>query len=455
MKDSALPSTTDVKSNTKIESVVCKISSRVVVAPQSQRLVPFSCSYEPLESNSLLFEPVLPMPVGCLVGRSFHVKSSRQLYCNIVNANSTEIILVKDQVIGNMSVGAIVEETFEEKVKNYVYVKPPSPVARPGAGKTFSSMPEDSVRKNNIDSIRTGKLLTEEQRDALRAVLLKNYDAFQWDGDPIGRTNLVEHSIPTGNTRPIITKQYPIPTIAQESMRAQVASMLKNKVIRPSKSPWRSPILLVKKILPDGTVTYRFCLDLKKVNDATTKDSYSLPRISETIDALSGAQFLSTSDVDRAYWQVGVTEADIEKLAFGVEGKIYECPVMPFGSMNAPATFQRLMDRVLMGLTWKQCLVYIDDVLIFSKSFDQHLRDIDEVLARFIYAKLKLKPSKCVFANHEVDYLGFKISNKGLQASNKKVEALLRVAPPLTTKLLHSFLCSFKKVPLSLSLLFW
>ena len=128
--------------------------------------------------------------------------------------------------------------------------------------------------------------------------------------------------------------------------------MLQKKIIRPSSSPWRSPVLLVKKTLPDGTSTYRFCIDLKKVNSVTAKDSYALPIISETRDCLSGCKYCSTADLDRSFWQVGVAEQDKPKTAFVVNNKLYESNVMPFGSQNAPATFQRLIDRVLHGLTW-------------------------------------------------------------------------------------------------------
>ena len=107
----------------------------------------------------------------------------------------------------------------------------------------------------------------------------------------MGHTKLIEHVIPTGNSRPINTKQYPIPSVARERVQEQVDEMLENKLIRPSYSPWCSPVLLVKKKLPDGSIKYRFCIDLKKVNSVTAKDSYSLPRISETVDALSGANY--------------------------------------------------------------------------------------------------------------------------------------------------------------------
>ena len=218
--------------------------------------------------------------------------------------------------------------------------------------------------------------------------------------------------------------------------------MLKTGMIRDSHSAWRSPVLLVKKTQPDGSIKYRFCIDLKKVNSITTKDSYSLPLIRETVDALWGSRYFSTLDVDRAFWQIGLKEADKCKTAFIVDGKLYEFNVMPFGSMNAPSTFQRLMDKVLSGLTWKQCLVYIDDILIFSKTFEQHLKDVDDVLSRIIDAGLKLKPSKCTFADDEVDYLGFKISGEGIQMQTKKIETILKLEPPETNKQLFGFLCS-------------
>ena len=109
--------------------------------------------------------------------------------------------------------------------------------------------------------------------------------------------------------------------------------------------------MLVKKILPNGSVKYRFCIDLRKVNEITVKDAYSLPRIDETVDALNGSQYFSTMDVDRAFWQVGVVEGDKCKTAFIIDGQLYEFNVTPFGGMNSPAIFQRLIDRALRGLT--------------------------------------------------------------------------------------------------------
>ena len=262
-----------------------------------------------------------------------------------------------------------------------------------------------------------------------------------WEGEEIGKTKLMQHVIPTGDHKPIRQKQYPIPSIAREKMTQQVNEMLENELIRPSNSPWCSPVLQAKRKLPDGTIKYRFCVDLKKVNSVTVKDSYSIPRINDTVEALSGAKYYTTMDVDRAFRQVCLVEEDKSKTAFLVGGKLYEFNVMPFGSMNASSTFQRLMDRVLRELPWKQCLVYIDDFLIFSSTFEQHLKDIDEVLARFAYAGLKLKPSKCSFADGQVDYLGYKITAQGVQITTAKIDAILKIKPPETTENLFQFLC--------------
>ena len=130
-------------------------------------------------------------------------------------------------------------------------------------------------------------------------------------------------------------------------------------------------------------------------------------------------------NVDRAYWPVGIAENDKKKTAFVVDVKLDGFNFMPFGSMNAPATFQRLMDRVLGGLTWRQCLVYIDDFLVFSRSFEQHLLHLDEVFGRICESGLKLKPAKCIFARDEVNYLGLKISKDGVRATDEKIEAIL------------------------------
>ena len=168
-------------------------------------------------------------------------------------------------------------------------------------------------------------------------------------------------------------------------------------------------------------------VDFRKLNAVTIKDSYTLPRIDETIDALGGSHYFTPLDCSGGFWQVPLEESDKEKTAFCANNKLYQFRVMPFGLSNAPSTFQRLMDNVLRNLTWKYCLVYLDDVIIFSKDFDSHLIRLEEILIRFKEANLKLKPSKCKFLMEKVNYLGFLITREGVKPDPAKIRAIVDI----------------------------
>ena len=167
--------------------------------------------------------------------------------------------------------------------------------------------------------------------------------------------------------------------------------MLERRVVEPSNSPWSSPIVLVKK--KDGTT--QFCVEFRKVNDATKKDAHPLPRIDDTLDTLGEAQWFTILDLTSGYWQVEVAPADREKTAFATPDGLYQFRVMPFGLCNTPGTFQRLMERVLQGLHCSTCLVYLDDIVIYSRTIEEHLTRLAEVFTRLREANLKIKPSKC------------------------------------------------------------
>ena len=176
--------------------------------------------------------------------------------------------------------------------------------------------------------------------------------------------------------------------------------MLERGIIRASNSPWSSPIVLAPK--KDGD--YRFCVDFRRVNSVTKKDAHPMPRIDEILDQLGGARYFSTLDLASGYWQVPLREEDMEKTAFSVGADHYEFTVMPFGLTNAPATFQRMMGNLLKGI--KGCLVFIDDIIIFSDTWEQHQRILDEVFRLVRAAGLKIKRDKCQFAQESVKSLG-------------------------------------------------
>ena len=284
--------------------------------------------------------------------------------------------------------------------------------------------------------VRSGDTLTDQQRELLFALLLKYEDVFASTSDDFGRTKKIKHTIDVGSSPPIRQPVRRIPPIRRKESRDLLQGMLSKRVIKPSTSPWASPIVLVQK--KDGST--RFCVDYRKVNNVTRKDAYPLPRVDDILDTLAGSQWFSTLDLISGYWQVEVKEEDREKTAFCTPDGLFEFEVMPFGLCNAPATFQRLMELVLAGLQWTTCLVYLDDVIVTGKTFEEHLDHLGGVLQRIREASLKLQPAKCALCLEEVKFLGHIISRKGVATDPVKTEKVAKWPTPTNKKEVQRFL---------------
>ena len=233
----------------------------------------------------------------------------------------------------------------------------------------------------------------EQQRD-LQQLLDEYQDVFSKEGNPISSTSLVEHEIHTRGPpiRLLFRRQNPV---VRDIEQHQVKEMLRDGVIRPTSSPWASPVVMVKK--KDGSM--RFCVDFWKMNDPTINDAHPLPRIDDTLESLHGSQYFTTLDLKSGYWQVPIKEEDKEKTALRTSsGQLYEFNQLPFGLCNAPATFSRLMDRTLAGLAWNICLYYLDDIVVFSATWAEHLERLRAVFERLRRANLKLGARKCQLA---------------------------------------------------------
>ena len=235
---------------------------------------------------------------------------------------------------------------------------------------------------------------TPEQQQRAKDVIKKYSFLFAMGTLDLGKTNLVKHKIELTDYTPIKDTYHRIPPHQYEEVRKHLKEMLDVGAIRRSNSPWASPVVLVRK--KDGSL--RFCIDLRKLNARTIKDAYSLPRIEDALDSLNGACIFTSLDLKSGYWQVELDESSIPLTAFTV-GPLgfYECVRMPFGLTNAPATFQRLMESCLGELHLEWCIIYLDDIIIFSKNPDDHLTRLEGVFERLAKAGLKLKPSKCEF----------------------------------------------------------
>ena len=212
--------------------------------------------------------------------------------------------------------------------------------------------------------------------------------------------------------------------------------MLKDGIIRPSDSPWASPITLVPK--KDGTT--RFCVDYRKLNAITKKDSHPLPYIQDVFDQLAGAKIFSTLDLRSGYWQIPMDAESIPKTAFQCHLGLFEFVRLPFGLTNAPAIFQRQMNKVLSGLIGKICMVYLDDVVIFSQTEALHQKHLQQVLDRLRAAGLQLKPSKCHFCLPEIELLGYRVSADGITPLPDRVSAIVNLEHPTDQKGVKSFL---------------
>ena len=257
--------------------------------------------------------------------------------------------------------------------------------------------------------------LEDLQRGQLAETLLEFVDLFPVPGSTW--TDAVEHNIDTGDSRPIrcAPRRMSPQKIKQEEVC--VDEMLTGGQIESSDSPWSAPVVLVTK--KDGGI--RFCVDYRRLNLATVKDAYPLPRIDYTLDMLAGKRWFSTLDLAIGYWQVSLSPEARCKTAFATHSGLFQFKVMPFGLCNAPATFERLMDRVLQGLRWSRCLVYLDDISSFWTTFDDALDNLTLIFERLRSYGLQLKSTKCHLFQTSVPFLGHVVGRRGLECDPRKI----------------------------------
>ena len=403
------------------ENVVIPAGSRTIIKGRASKpLVPGDWLIEPLQT----FKTERPV----LTARTLIRGDGMHVPMELMNPTDEDVLLYKSTHVGIIS-----------------------PILEPEVANLAAEVPRENTRKEAWRTLLPPELetmmaeiqvpLTSQQEAEVRHLLLRNREVFATKGKPLGRTDLVKHEIVTGDQAPIKQAVRRPPFHLRQEANDEVQKMLREGVIEPSCSPWASPVVLVRK--KDGGL--RYCLDYRKLNAVTRKDSYPLPRIDESLDSLGQAQYFSALDLASGYWQIGLSDDAKEKSAFCTPSGLFQFRVMPFGLTNAPATFQRLMERVLTSLNWQICIVYIDDVIVFSQTLTEHLAHLQEIFSRLKSAGLKLKPKKCSLLCQTVKYLGHIVGKDGVATDPEKIESVRNWPRLRTVTDVRSFigLCSY------------
>ena len=246
----------------------------------------------------------------------------------------------------------------------------------------------------------------------------------------------MNHAIRTPDHPPIASKPHAQSYKQRLEVERQVTQLLKDRKIRPSDSPWAAPILLAKK--KDGSE--RLMVDYRRLNEITIKDSYPLPTIEETLAQLGGHKFFTKLDLRAGYHQIAIREGDKPKTAFTTKSGLFEWNVLPPGLKNAPPSFQRCMNNIIGRSRSHFCLIYLDDIIVFSRTFDDHLAHVADVLDTLHRHRLRLHPAKCLFFQGKIEYLGHSIDANGLHPLDEKVKAIRDFPMPTTLKEANAFI---------------
>lgn len=355
---------------------------------------------------------------GILIARTlFRKEQDHPVFINIINVANDDVVIDNRTPIG---LAITAEEQPEVEAKNI---------------KGINTVNTATQHKFNLNH------LPISERDKFQNFLNDYADVFKPKDAPLSKTTLVQHRIHTSTDAPIARAPYRVPFSRRQVMKDLIDDMLENEIIQPSVSPYSAPVVLVEKKLSNGESSFRFCIDYRELNKITKRDYFPLPNLQDTLDQLGKAVRFTTLDLTKGYWQVEMDPRDKEKTAFSVPWGHFECNRMPFGLINSPSTWQRLMYTVLAGLTVTHCFVYLDDIICFSSDdLDEHIGKLKLIFERLRDANLTLNPDKCKFMMTETKYLGHIVSKDGVKPDPEKISAIVEYPVPRDVTQIRSFL---------------
>ena len=403
-------------------------TKEVIIPPQSEAIVPIRISGFADNSVVLIEQKLNLSDISLVGGKNFcTVENSKGVY-RLMNPTNLPVFLKSNQRLAKVS---LVDNTsvFDMKEPNEAYVF--------SMGETSQKTDHEQMIKDlgiNLDDTQ----LSEDQKSRLYQFLGNNRDIFAKDISELGVTNLHTHTIHTGNAPPVSSAPYRQTPKMRTELERQLEDMKRHGIIEESNSVWHSPVVMVKK--PNNE--WRFCVDYRKLNAVTELMAFPIPHMTEVFDTLaeSKAEIFSTLDLRSGFWQVPLDSTSKAKSAFITHQGIFEFNRLSFGMVNAPMSFQALMTKVLKNLNFKVALVYIDDLIIFSRDFDQHLHHLSLVFNNLRAANLKLNPSKCKLATESVKYLGHIVSKQGLKVNPENIDKIKNCQRPINVKQVRSAL---------------
>ena len=418
-----------------------KIESVCTIPPWTTQLLTAAVN-EPCEGRDIVIDPTRHQ--DCLyIARTLDTVNRGHCRVQVTNVGSANIVIQPNQVLTTGSFPTAGEITSPD-------LSTPGPlddVASPPLHVRYvdsSKLDETELRKHYQQILSTQVCADEissvlhdtSQCKRLMDFLVTNRDVIAIKDDKLGQTPLTtfEINVPQ-NTRPIYTPPYRIPHSQQKVIDELVDSMLNDKIIEPSVSPWASPLILVRK--KDGT--YRPCVDYRKLNSCTTPDRFPIPNLTEILQKLGRAKVFTTLDLKSGYYQMKLEPDSKKYTAFSTPSGHFEYNVLPFGLKNGPAKFSRLMDIVLTGLLGTGALVYLDDIMVYSENVESHYVKLEQVFSRLRRANLKLKLEKCQFFRQSLVYLGYLVTTEGLKPDPAKVSTLENYPPPTSVEEARSF----------------
>ena len=411
-------------------AVVLQDQDLVLPAGTRKVLQVFVPKLQPVDSESVVLEPLEEsdgywVPEGICVFPSYTRVVRGKCCVAVANLGRTDVKLRPQWKLAKVSYGREITGTKEG---NYV-----------ATDEVLAKMASEYRQKMGVHVDESQ--VDAEQLGKLDKLLYKYRSVFAEDEQELGCATGVEHEIHLTSDVPIRLPYRHIPPKCMTEVKAHVKGLLEQGVIEESVSPYAAPIVLVRK----KDKSLRLCVDYRKLNEITVKDAFPLPRVQDTLDALAGAQYFSSFDLAAGYHQIKVRAEDRAKTAFVTPFGHYQYVRCPMGLTNSPATFQRFMEHVFSDHIFVTLLVYLDDLLLFSKSLDEHFDKLELVFELLRKHGLKLKPSKCHILQPEVKYLGFIVSKEGISTDPEKIKAVKEWPTPCTVKDVRAFVafCSF------------